>query len=93
MIPRFIHEQLIDDCDILVEMFKRYEKIKAKNNMEIKEEKETAYKETEGKLFYVINSKRKSHIRILQTYTITSKKIPFAELPTICKHNARFVSK
>ena len=55
MIPRFIHEQLIDDCDILVEMFKRYEKIKAKNNMEIKEEKETAYKETEGKLHYELD--------------------------------------
>ena len=55
MIPRFIHEQLIDDCDILVVMFKRYEKIKAKNNMEIKEEKETAYKETEGKLFYELD--------------------------------------
>ena len=55
MIPRFIHEQLIDDCDILVEKFKRYEKIKAKNNMEIKEEKETAYKETEGKLFYELD--------------------------------------
>ena len=55
MIPRFIHEQLIDNCDILVEMFKRYEKIKAKNNMEIKEEKETAYKETEGKLHYELD--------------------------------------
>lgn len=36
MIPRFIHEQLIDNCDILVEKFKEYEKIKAQNNMELK---------------------------------------------------------
>ena len=55
MIPRFIQEQLIDNCDILVEMFKRYEKIKSQNNMELKEEKETAYKETEGKLFYELD--------------------------------------
>ena len=110
MIHKFINEQLIDDCDILVEMFKRYEKIKAQNNMELKkgdkiicikkyheditidnaykideinndyfwfyddagdcipcklesfneffklkEEKETAYKETEGKLFYELD--------------------------------------
>ena len=110
MIPRFIQEQLIDNCDILVEKFKEYEKIKAQNNMEIKkrdkiicindnlegftngkeyevndvegkiievisnyelrkrflssgfnkyfklkEEKETAYKETEGKLFYELD--------------------------------------
>ena len=27
MIPRFIHEQLIDNCDILVEKFKEFEKI------------------------------------------------------------------
>ena len=53
MIPRFIQEQLIDNCDILVEKFKEYEKIKAQNNMEIKEE--TAYKETEGKLFYELD--------------------------------------
>ena len=37
MIPRFIHEQLIDNCDILVEKFKEYEKIKAQNNMQTKE--------------------------------------------------------
>ena len=55
MIPRFIHEQLIDNCDILVEKLKEFEKIKAQNNMEIKEEKETAYKETEGKLFYELD--------------------------------------
>ena len=55
MIPRFIHEQLIDNCDILVEKVKEFEKIKAQNNMEIKEEKETAYKETEGKLFYELD--------------------------------------
>ena len=116
MIPRFIHEQLIDNCDILVEKFKRYEKIKSQNNMETKQklkagdkivcitnaykdftigkeyeifeineedytykvindygikidfifsyfdeffklkgEKETAYKETEGKLFYELD--------------------------------------
>ena len=36
MIPRFVHEQLIDNCDILVEKFKEYEKIKAQNNMELK---------------------------------------------------------
>ena len=36
MIPRFIHEQLIDNCDILLEKLKRYEKTKAKNNMELK---------------------------------------------------------
>ena len=53
MIPRFIQEQLIDNCDILVEKFKEYEKIKAQNNMELKEE--TAYKETEGKLFYELD--------------------------------------
>ena len=53
MIPRFIHEQLIDNCDILVEKFKEYEKIKAQNNMELKEE--TAYKETEGKLHYELD--------------------------------------
>lgn len=53
MIPRFIHEQLIDDCDILVEKIKEFEKIKAQNNMELKEE--TAYKETEGKLFYELD--------------------------------------
>ena len=53
MIPRFIQEQLIDNCDILVEKFKEFEKVKAKNNMELKEE--TAYKETEGKLFYELD--------------------------------------
>ena len=53
MIPRFIHEQLIDNCDILVEKVKEFEKIKAQNNMELKEE--TAYKETEGKLFYELD--------------------------------------
>ena len=53
MIPRFVHEQLIDNCDILVEKFKEYEKIKAQNNMELKEE--TAYKETEGKLHYELD--------------------------------------
>ena len=36
MIPRFIHEQLIDNCDILVEKLKEFEKIKAQNNMELK---------------------------------------------------------
>ena len=36
MIPRFIHEQLIDNCYRLVEKFKEYEKIKAQNNMELK---------------------------------------------------------
>ena len=36
MIPRFIHEQLIDNCDILLEKLKRYEETKAKNNMELK---------------------------------------------------------
>ena len=112
MIPRFIQEQLIDNCDILVEKVKEFEKIKAQNNMEtkqklkagdkivcitdaykdftigkeyeilkidsnnisvvndygtyinflslkntfkLKEEKETAYKETEGKLFYELD--------------------------------------
>ena len=55
MIPRFIHEQLIDNCDILVEKFKEFEKIKAQNNMELKEETETAYKETEGKLHYELD--------------------------------------
>ena len=93
MIPRFIHEQLIDNCDILVEKVKEFEKIKAQNNMELKEETEelkphsfcetpeekctcnycdengcmnrkrvlvepqltTAYKETEGKLFYELD--------------------------------------
>ena len=108
MIPRFVHEQLIDNCDILVEKLKEFEKIKAQNNMELKkgdkiicitdaykdftkgkeyeifnidlgdiivkndygvsitflsfhnnfklkEEKETAYKETEGKLFYELD--------------------------------------
>ena len=55
MIPRFIHEQLIDNCDILVEKFKEFEKIKAQNNMEQKEETETAYKETEGKLHYELD--------------------------------------
>ena len=40
MIPRFIHEQLIDNCDILVEKVKEFEKIKAQNNMELKEETE-----------------------------------------------------
>ena len=53
MIPRFVHEQLIDNCNILVEKFKEYEKIKVQNNMELKEE--TAYKETEGKLFYELD--------------------------------------
>ena len=80
MIPRFIHEQLINSCDRLVEKFKKlenmelkkgykiicindaykdftkgkeYEKIKAQNNMELKEE--TAYKETEGKLHYELD--------------------------------------
>ena len=53
MIPRFIHEQLIDNCDILVEKVKEFEKIKSQNNMELKEE--TAYKETEGKLFYELD--------------------------------------
>lgn len=53
MIHRFVHEQLIDNCDILVEKFKEYEKIKAQNNMELKEE--TAYKETEGKLHYELD--------------------------------------
>ena len=113
MIPRFIHEQLIDNCDILVEKVKEFEKIKAQNNMELKkgdnivcitnvykdftigkeyeifeineedytykvindygikidfifsyfdeffkpkeEKEETAYKETEGKLFYELD--------------------------------------
>ena len=36
MIPRFVHEQLIDNCYRLVEKFKEYEKIKAQNNMELK---------------------------------------------------------
>ena len=36
MIPRFVHEQLIDNCYKLVEKFKEYEKIKAQNNMELK---------------------------------------------------------
>ena len=53
MIHRFVHEQLIDNCDILVEKFKEFEKIKAQNNMELKEE--TAYKETEGKLHYELD--------------------------------------
>lgn len=53
MIPRFIQEQLIDNCDILVENVKEFEKVKAKNNMELKGE--TAYKETEGKLFYELD--------------------------------------
>ena len=53
MISRFVHEQLIDNCNILVEKFKEYEKIKAQNNMELKEE--TAYKETEGKLHYELD--------------------------------------
>ena len=53
MIPRFVHEQLIDNCYRLVEKFKEYEKIKAQNNMELKEE--TAYKETEGKLHYELD--------------------------------------
>ena len=53
MIPRFVHEQLIDNCYRLVEKFKEYEKIKAQNNMELKEE--TAYKETEGKLYYELD--------------------------------------
>ena len=55
MIPRFIHGQLIANCDILVEKVKEFEKIKAQNNMELKEETETAYKETEGKLFYELD--------------------------------------
>ena len=55
MIPRFVHEQLIDNCYRLVEKFKEYEKIKAQNNMELKEETETAYKETEGKLHYELD--------------------------------------
>ena len=37
MIPRFIQEQLIDNCDILVEKVKEFEKIKAQNNMETKQ--------------------------------------------------------
>ena len=55
MISIFILEKLIDNCDILVEKVKEFEKIKAQNNMELKEEKETAYKETEGKLFYELD--------------------------------------
>ena len=55
MIPRFIHEKLIDNCNILVEKVKEFKKIKAQNNMELKEETETAYKETEGKLFYELD--------------------------------------
>ena len=48
MIPRFIIEKLIRDSKKLGEAFK-----KAENNMELKEE--TAYKETEGKLFYELD--------------------------------------
>ena len=104
MIPRFIHEQLIDNCDRLVEKFKKLENMELKkgdkiicnndniegftngeeyeiNNLEgnmievisshelrkrflktgfnryfkLKEETETAYKETEGKLHYELD--------------------------------------
>lgn len=53
MIPRFIKEKLIRDSKKLEEVFKKAENIKAENNMELK--KETAYKETEGKLFYELD--------------------------------------
>ena len=49
MIPRFIHEQLIADCNILVEKFKQLE------NVETKKDTKTAYKETEGKLHYELD--------------------------------------
>ena len=61
MIPRFIHEQLIDNCDILVEKFKEYEKIKAQNNMELKKGDKIicitdAYKDfTKGKEYEIFN--------------------------------------
>ena len=102
MIPRFIHEQLIDNCDRLVEKFKKLENMELKkgdkiicitdvykdftkgkeyeifnidlndinvkndygvsitflsfhNTFKLKEETETAYKETEGKLFYELD--------------------------------------
>lgn len=53
MIPRFIKEKLIRDSKKLGEVFKKAENIKAEKNMELK--KETAYKETEGKLFYELD--------------------------------------
>ena len=102
MIPRFIHEQLIDNCDRLVEKFKKLENMELKkgdkiicitnvykdftigkeyeifnidlgdisvkndygvsiilsslhNDFKLKEETETAYKETEGKLHYELD--------------------------------------
>ena len=61
MIPRFIHEQLIDNCDILLEKLKRYEETKAKNNMELKKGDKIicindAYKDfTKGKEYEIFN--------------------------------------
>ena len=61
MIPRFIHEQLINNCDILVKKFKEYEKIKAQNNMELKKGDKIicitdAYKNfTKGKEYEIFN--------------------------------------
>ena len=61
MIPRFVHEQLIDNCDILLEKLKRYEETKAKNNMELKKGDKIicindAYKDfTKGKEYEIFN--------------------------------------
>ena len=61
MIPRFIHEQLINNCERLVEKFKEYEKIKAQNNMELKKGDKIicitdAYKDfTKGKEYEIFN--------------------------------------
>ena len=61
MIPRFVHEQLIDNCYRLVEKFKEYEKIKAQNNMELKKGDKIicitdAYKDfTKGKEYEIFN--------------------------------------
>ena len=82
MIPRFVQEQLIDNCDILVEKFKEYEKIKAQNNMELKKGDKIicitdAYKDfTKGKEYEIFNIDS-NYISILNDYGVSITFLSF----------------
>ena len=80
MIPKFIHEQLIDNCDILVEKVKEFEKVKAQNNMETKQKLKAgdkivcitnAYKDfTIGKEYEILNVDSRN-ISVLNDYEVS----------------------
>ena len=53
MIPRFVHEQLIDNCDILVEKFKELENMELKKGDKIIYTAESAFGFTNGKEYEI----------------------------------------